>query len=174
MIKIKRIFSPKVGVGQIWSRPDSNRILVCRINHAAITSSHRLNERVAEIRLISTDPNMLGRPVGPPSYPLIENFPKYYKYEGMREPRRLDLLELFPGTNGSGSKFILVEGLMYYGGLREMHLSEYFPFRKKKFGKRFTQKWNQDFWRLFVIIGSLTQTEYGELIVDEWRKKNWF
>lgn len=152
--------SPKVAVGQIWVRPDGSRILVCRLKHPAIPSTHGLDQRVAEIRSLSRKPDMLDFPIGPPSYPLLENFPKYYRYRGMRQPYRPDLLEIVDGTN-SGTSFMLVEGLMYQHRLRQVYLCEYFPFRKKKRGERSTQVWDEkQFWRSFAIVGTLRQEEY--------------
>lgn len=160
----KKIIAPEVSIGQIWSRrSDSSQVVVCRVNHPLVLSLRDFDKRVAEIRNLSVSDTSFQWPVGPPTYPLLENFSKYYQYVGIRNPNRLDILQEISGEDML--KMFIVSGLSYHGDLKSVFLDTWRPVHGKKPVNdprspiRFTKK----FWKVYKIVGHLSDEEYEDL-----------
>jgi hypothetical protein len=87
--------------------------------------------------------------------------PKYYTYEGMRWPQRLDVLERI-SPSGDGNLFLLIGMVWQWNKIQKIWLTMYSPRGRVKsleLGKYNAKR----FWGEYRIIGYFSEQEYQQM-----------
>ncbi len=144
-----------VECGQTWRRPEGSRLVITRQRHDGVPSSHNLREGLVEIQTIHGDgPD--GLLLGPVSRVRAENVPKFYTYEGMRWPHRLDVFER--RSSDTGGLFLLYGICYQHDRIKGIWFEDYSPHDQKRFdfGKYDARR----FWKEYRCVGHISDEEY--------------